>query len=478
LSGGLPTPGIVEQYLAAFYQGGTTLATVDWTVPATIGTVVPKAPGLSRSEATVTLRPPGGGDLPLGFFEITASGHSGSESSTITRRFACMENVWMKHQRAYFRGNEPEDLISWPVFLANPTPGALANTDSILYVENTSLTTTRLRSIPAFSPLQLGEAPPGDTNLLPLFPELNNYDAAPKTQPDIAPHGLGRRELLFSSQMDPQYPQRCPSVGCSNTPPYRLWVVQLADGTTTFAPRALTSDSTFIRFGSPVWYAYDFQLPRWDPKATGNNARIAFLSTLSGSGTLDLWTANLVDRDGDAHSDTLIDYHQLTHTTAIASYDWHPDGTRLCVAASSGLSWVDASSGALTPIAIPDSSLTRFATPAVFWRPGEHTLLAFQAQTENLSNLYVLDIEDAKLTRILPYAMPVTTSLFPRWHPTRKELVYVSDYTVMAWANTTENRSGVPDRLDPRFAPDLHGMPRTLYPSVWVAVLEEQPSAP
>src|SRR6185295_7666489 len=132
-----------------------------------------------------------------------------------------------------------------------------------------------------------------DTHLLPFVPEPNNYDAAAKTQPDVSPPSLGRREMLFSSQMDPQYPQRCPGISCNNVPPFRLWVVRLADGQSVFGPRALTQDSTFIRFGSPVWYAFDYRMPRWDPKATNPAARIAFLSTLAGNGALDLWTADL-----------------------------------------------------------------------------------------------------------------------------------------------------------------------------------------
>jgi fermentation-respiration switch protein FrsA (DUF1100 family) len=49
---------------------------------------------------------------------------------------------------------------------------------------------------------------------------------------------------------------------------------------------------------------------------------------------------------------------------------------------------------------------------------------------------------------------------------------YVSDYTVEAWANSTENREGVPDRLNPR-AQEQYGMRRTYYPSIWVLKLED-----
>jgi hypothetical protein len=138
-----------------------------------------------------------------------------------------------------------------------------------------------------------------------------------------------------------------------------------------------------------------------------------FLSELGGAG-LDLWTAELVDRPPfDARSDTLESYHRLTMTGGYSAFDWHPDGTKLCALGPNGLSWVDAMSGAVTPINIPDSSLTRIATPTVYWRSGQHTLVAFQAQAENLSNLYLLDIEDHTLTRLLPFSMPVTAALYP-----------------------------------------------------------------
>jgi hypothetical protein len=146
----------------------------------------------------------------------------------------------------------------------------------------------------------------------------------------------------------------------------------------------------------------------------------------------------LLDTNSDGASDTLTNYRQLTPAGGVVAYGWHPDGTRLCYVQGNQLRWVDAASGNSTTIVLPDSTVSVIAAPSVYWQPGEHTLVAFQAQPEgeNLRNIYVWDEQDNTLTRLLPFAMPVTHNLFPRWHPYRKSIVYVSDYTVAPWANT------------------------------------------
>jgi hypothetical protein len=471
---GIPTPSLVEHYLSGFYSGGTDLATFDWTVPATHGTVEPKTTNLDRHAATVVLRLRSDVQPPLGLFYITTHARAGTDSSTITRRFAVIENTWVKQQRLGFIGDEPEDLTSWPAILTHAS--GVATDDSLFYVVTGGPTTTRIRRMAFTENLGSAEQVPGDCLLPPEFPEVNNYDVAPKTMPDVAPVGLGRREMIFSSRMDPDFQERCPTpTTCTNKPGLRLWVATLPAGEARFRPRVLTADSTYLRFGRPVWYGFDFEQPRWCPTASGPRARIAFLSNLAGNSVRELWVADLVDANGDNRSDSLDARRDLTPGRAVSSYDWHPDGTRLCVAGSGGLAWVDAGSGAIAPIPIPDNTLAKLAFPAVFWRPGEHTLIVFQAETENLRNLYLLDVEANTLTRLLPYAVPVTHNLFPRWHPTRKQLIYVSDYTVMAWANTTPTPTGPdsrsPDRLNPNNS-ELYGMPRTFYPSLWMLKLE------
>ncbi len=473
-AGGTPTPGLVEQYLSGFYSGGTRLASFDWQFPASVGTIEPKTPNLTRSDATVVVHLRDDGQLPLGFFTVGVKARSGADSSSMQRQFAVIENTWVKHQRAGFSGDPPQDLISYPCFL-NHGAGT-ESADSLYYVQSSSPTTVRIRRMAARTNLAALEQVPDDCILLPDQPEQNNYGTAVKTMPDLAPIALGRHEMIFSSSMDPQWPERCGGVTgtCSNKPGLRLWVAPIPSSSTLFFPKVLTSDSTYTVFGRTMWFAFDFEQARWDPHATNPAARVAFMSDLSGAGRRELWFADLVDLNGDNRSDELQNYRLLAPGLGISGFDWHPDGTRLCVAGSRGLSWVDASSGAVTPIVLPDSSLSKMGSPAVFWRPGEHTLVAFQAEAENLRNLYVFDVEAQKLIRLLPYSVPVTHDLFPRWHPTRKELAYVSDYTVMPWGNTTPgvaSNAQIPDKLNPN-TPELYGMPRTYYPSVWVLKLE------
>ncbi len=462
-SGSLPSAQVAQHYLTAFATGGTTRAVYNWTVPAALGTLVPKTAALTIHDASVALQLPAPSTLALGFYDIKADGTNGAETGSFTRRFAVIENRWMKSARIPWADPEPDDPTQSPTFFGN----------EILFVEAPSANNTNLLYLHAFAPLdgaldsplqqvlQVSEDPPG-----------NNFPTAPKLFPDVAPASTQRAEIVFASRMDNQYPERCPNGGSCGAP-LNLWVVHSPqlDGT-TFKPRQMTFDSTFTRFGSTLWYAFNFSQPRWDPTASGSDARIGFLSNVSHDvGGNDLWTGSLRDRHThpEARSDTLVNYHRLTTTGGVAGFDWHPDGTRIVVAVGGGLSWVDAATGAVSAIALPDSDLARILSPTVYWQTGEHTLVAFQAQIENRVNLYLLDIDDNTLTRLLPYAAPVTHNLFPRFKRDKKWLVYISDYTVAPWGRST-GAASVPDI--PAIIEELDGMKRTRYPSPWVIKLE------
>jgi hypothetical protein len=464
---GRPVPSLAVYNLTAFYQGGTVSPTFDWTVPAEIGTVVPKTPQLGVHDATVLLQVRPDGAPPLGFFTITAAGQNASETGGVTRRFAVVRNSWMKHTRIGWSDPEPEDPISAPVFLPRAAAG-----DSIFFVQHQATTINRIKRIAAFSPLNGPEFASSDGSLLPFLPDGNNYLESPQLSPDLSPLSLARREMLFSSRMDSQYPERCPTgpAGCPNSAPLNLWVVRTATGIGTSFPRQVTRDSTYEEFGRTRWFAFDYEHPRWDPSASGDAARIAFISTVGGG--RHLFTAILRDLDADGASDTLDTYRQLTTGANVVAYGWHPDGTRLCVSRGGRLEWVDAASGAVTPIAVPDLALGRFLSPSVLVPSGQSSaLIAFQGQAENLTNIYVLDEAAQTLTRVLPYPVPVTHNMWPRWHPSRKAIVYVGDYTVALWANTTPPGMTVPDVLNPN-GTELAGMPRTKFPSPWVVELE------
>ena len=462
-----PNPLVVQHALSVFSRGGSVVGVFDWTVPAAVGRVVPKTAQLSVRDNTVALHLRDDGMLPLGFFDVRVRGQSGSERDSAAARFAVVQNSWMKHKRQVSAMFTPE-LTRTPVVYS--PPGTPPDQDVVYYTEAPSATTTKLRRIRAYTRLNGPEQEPGDVILLPSVPPANNFTEAAKTSPDVAPFGLGRSELLFASTMDINYGVRCPGGECPSgvRPPSNLWVVQ--HGTIVFTPRVLTFDSTrVVPGGQRVFYAFNYTSPRWDPAATGSTARIAFLSNRSGS--QELWLGDLVDRDGNGSSDELVEHRRLT-STGISRFDWHPDGTRLCVVSANGLGWVDASSGAFAPIELPDSSLTRFGGVSVYAAPGEHTLVAVQAARENLSNLYVYDEVDRTLTRLLPTPFGIEQPMHPRWHPRRKEIFYVSDYTVEAWSNSSGGSGSPPDLYNPT-TEFLYGQRRTRFPSVWSVRLQE-----
>ena len=74
--------------------------------------------------------------------------------------------------------------------------------------------------------------------------------------------------------------------------------------------------------------------------------------------------------------------------------------------------------------------------PPIFW--------------ERAAGANVWDVDDNTLTRLLPFPIPVSHNIYPRWHPTRQALAYVSDYTVRAWANTSAGPGTPPDRINLR----------------------------
>jgi Tol biopolymer transport system component len=95
------------------------------------------------------------------------------------------------------------------------------------------------------------------------------------------------------------------------------------------------------------------------------------------------------------------------------------------------------------------------------------TLLAFEAKSENVVHLYVYNENDRQLTRINRFGFPASLRLFPRWHRDRREIAFVCDYSVAAWA------SGV-DPL-PGSSPNFDGHRRTATPSVWTIRLADRP---
>jgi hypothetical protein len=410
-----------------------------------------------------------GGNTPLGFYDITVTGTSGGKSSTMTRRMAAIENSWQKHVRVTYLNllEPPPSLVRSPIFA--PT----ATGDEILYVEAPNATGVNLRRITAFTSLGAGQAqaprnvfrPPGTIN-------GNQSLTAEDKLPDLSPLALGQDQLLFSSQMDPDFGPRCPNPNnCTKKIPLRIWTVRRPSGLNDFEARVMTRDSTFFFAGNDQFYAFDFLQPRWDPTATGYPARIAYISdmVLGGQATSakDVWLADLVDTDGDNRPDDLINHEQLTTFGNVVDFDWHPNGQSLYVSGTpKSIRVVSVASGTVEreiAFALQDSLMQGPRSISVFQRPGEHTLIAFQGTSENLTHLYVYDEEDDMLTRVTPFPFPLTATLFPSWHPSKKWLTYACDYSVLAWSTDT-----------PPFGnPDFEYQPRTAFPSAWVMKFED-----
>lgn len=466
-AGGLPNPQLAVHYLTAFFEGGVDNPDFTWTLDAALGELVPKAEGLAINEAAVALV--NDGNTALGFYDITVTGTSGGKSSTHKRRFAVVENSWQKHSRVTFANPQepPVSLVSHPIFVPTSTG------DELYYVESPSEAAINLARIKAYTSLNGGEQLPTTVFVPPpneVVPGAQVLVAADK-HPDVSPGsmGAGYEEILFSSQMDPDYPQRCPTPTCRERIPFRIWLVQSPSGILEHEAKVLTADSTFAFLGGEAWYAFDFFNPQWDPTSTGYPARIAFLSDLAGDGTDNLWLGDIIDTDGDGKGDELVNNRQLTMFGGVTGFDWHPDGQSLYVTGDPKVIFKVSSTSGLIQKEIgftsQDSLLATPSAVSVFHRSGEPTLLAFQADSENLTHLYVYNEDEEVLSRVTPYPFPVKTKLFPSWHPEKRWLTYVSDYSVNAWSNALDPT--------PLTNADFERQPRSRYPSAWVLKLED-----
>ena len=463
--GGRPNPQLNPYYITAFFDGGVDNPVFDWQMDAALGDLIPKSEGLATDEAAVALDNPG--NTPLGFYDITVTGTTGGKSSTHTRRFAVIENTWQKHIRATFANPQdpPTSLVLFPIFAPKPFG------DDIFYIEAPSAAAINLRRMDAYTSLNSSAQSPRTVFVPPSTINGSQSLVAAELTPDLSPAAMGSNEILFSSQMDPDFGFRCPTANCTAKIPFRIWLVERPVGIVENEAKVLTADSTFIFLGSPKFYAFDFIQPRWDPTATGYPARIAYLSDLAGDSirTGNVWLADLLDTNGDSKGDTLINHEQLTTFGGVEGFDWHPDGQSLYVTGHpTAIRKVSVASGQIIKeigFVQQDSLLSSPSFVSVFQRSGEPTLLAFQGNSENLTHLYVYNEDEDVLSRVSPFPYPVNSTLFPSWHPDKRWLTYVSDYSVNAWS----------DGLDPLplVNQNFERQLRTRYPSVWVLKLEE-----
>jgi hypothetical protein len=463
---GLPNPQLTHYFLSAFFEGGVGEPRFDWSAVGSLGlgTIIPKAPGLRTDEAAVVVL--SNEAPPLGFhdFTVTARDSLGGETSTLTQRFAVIENTWQKHDRATFPdpANPPANLVASPIFAPSPSG------DEIFYIAAPNAVSVNLRRINAFTSLNGPAQSPGTAFVIPSDVNGSQALTAAEGSPAMSPIAMGQDDLLFCSEMDPDDNQRPDT----SPPPFRLCLVQRPSGIIEQEAKVLTEDSTYVEAEVEKWYAFDYRHPRWDPTATGFPAHIAFLTDnvpLDSVRTLDVWTADLVDTNGDNQGDALENFNQLTHLGNVTGFAWHPDGQSLYLTGDSKVirkvSAIDGSSLGSLSFSDEDSLLASPAYVSLFQRAGGPTLVAFQATSENRTHLYVYNEDEDMLTRVSPYPFPVGTQLHPSWHPEKMWLVYVCDYSVNAWSNA----------LDP--PPLINGnfeqQPRTRYPSVWVMKLED-----
>jgi len=255
--------------------------------------------------------------------------------------------------------------------------------------------------------------------------------------------------------------------------PFSLWVVKRPQFLNTFRAHVLTYDVRFDSLGGTYFRAWTYAQPRWDPSVQANAeyARIAFISDRGKE--RNIWLGDLWDMNHDGQTDSLVNLRELTHVGDVTSFDWHPSGQSLYFISEgrngvNGIQHVSVDGSLLPALSFSqhDSLITNFASVSVFAR--ESTLLTFEASSENRVNLYVYDEAQDSLVRLNPFGFPVKQHLFPRWHPTRKEIVYVSDYSVARWV----------DGHDPQPVgnPSFLGQLRTQYPSVWTVRLEDRPN--
>ncbi len=480
LAEGLPNPQQALYALTAFYQGGSAGATFTWGLDARLGAILPKTSELGTNSVTVSLL--NEGDTPLGVYEISVDAQSGGIQSSMTKRFAVVELNWMKHERAAITNpaDPPLDLELDPVFVLRPAG------EQIYFIGSPSKQSVSLWAIPADRSLAAPQALP-ETALFRLPPlcidepcgidTLNTEQAriAEEREPDPSPAGLGRDELLFASQMDPQYYDR-QTTQVEDVFPFNLWMVKQQTGVPGVA-KVLTYDLKGGAAGLERYAVHHHRQPRWDPSSVagpGQAARIAFISNRGPDPKVvydaNLWLADLLDSNSDGVSDTLVNMRAITEG-GISSFDWTADGQsiyflrsgkefiyRLTVANPSAIEEIS--------LAEHDSELTNLGFISVF--KGDSNLLTFQGTSENRVYLYVLDRSTNSLIRITPYEFAAGRNLFPRWHPTRREIVFVSDYTVARWLGGGDTY--------PLGNSLFAGQIRTLYPSVWTIRLEERSS--
>jgi hypothetical protein len=484
LAGPIPNPSLGTYYLTAFYRGGTADAVFTWDPDPALGTVEPKTITLGTTDAPVQLH--NDGLTPLGLYPIRVTGTSNGVSSSFQRQFAVVEHNWMKHERTTISNpnDPPASLVLDPVYAPRPDGG-----DDILFVVFPNAAAVDLWSIQADRPyLEAAQAPVTSLFLPPTcdtptpcdcttshcdapcpFGTIDAQRRPPPQEfgPDLSPAALGRDEILFASEMDVHFQLRACARN-KDAVPFSLWVVKRPTFLNTFRARVLTIDVRYDSLGGSYYRAWNYQQPRWDPSATaGPAARIAFISDRGRA--RDIWLADLMDMNGDGQSDSLMNFRELTHVGGVTSFDWHPNGQSLYFI-KDGVDaiqhvGVDGSSMANLTFARHDSLITGFASVSVFAR--ESTLLTFEASSENRVNLYLYDEAQDNLVRLNPFGFPVTQHLFPRWHPTRKEIVYVSDYSVARWVQGDPSPVGSPSFL---------GQLRTQYPSVWTVRLEDRPN--
>lgn len=483
LSGNIPNPQLSEYYLTAFFSGGRADARFLWAVDPAFGTLIPKTSELGLEAATVQLD--NDGLTPLGFYEISVTGISQPDTSRRSQRFAVVETNWQKHVRTRITNpnDPPDDLVLYPVFAPKSGGG-----DEIFFVSFPNAAAVNIWSIQADQMLAAAPQQPKRTNFRVPAPQdtlgLECFRVTPDSTacvrlwidpsqaaeaedqaPDLSPPGLGRNEILFSSKMDPHITRRPGTV--SPRTPFSLWVVRRPDVLNDFVARPLTFDSTFAGLGGrPQYFSIDYLQPRWDPSedAATEAARIGFIADLDDTGA-NVWLADLLDRDMDSRSDTLVNYRRLTETGNVTSFDWHPLGHTIYFTAAGNLASIPSSGGDPIPISLVhhDSSLADLDYVSVY-DDGSGVFLALQGSAENRTHLYVYEEAIDSLVRVSPFSFGVTRNLFPRWHPNRKELVYVSDYSVGLWIND----------VPPVGNPDFAGWRRTQFPSVWTLRLADR----
>ena len=479
LSGGLPNPQQSLYYLTAFYRGGVPEASFAWQFDPRLGEILPKTVELTPTSATVSVL--NDGQTPLGFYEIAVQGTSAGLQSSYRKRFAVVEINWMKHERAIITNpsDPPVDLELDPVFV----PTALG--DQIYFVGSPSKQAVSLWAIQADASLQqppltpemsLFVIPSCDADPCP-WGTVNGLQAleAEDREPDPSPAGMGRDELLFVSQMDPQFVERQEVVN-KDVLGFNLWVTKRPSALgIPFRARVLTADVKFDSLGNQWFRAIQHRRPRWDPSTVappGQPARLAFTANRGPDPLVayptNLWFGDLHDLDQDGFSDSLMNLRQATNITQIVEnggvtfFDWSPDGQFIyfLVAGSDAIFRLTVSTLAVDSFTLEafDSELSDLRFISVS-RAANGNFLTFQGTSENRVYLYVFDVAAQSLIKVTPYEFPPGRNLFPRWHPSRLEIVFVCDYTVARWLNEGDTY--------PLGNPFFGGLKRTLYPSVW-----------